>query len=31
MFWLTLGNYEKQFKVIKAYFLTTEIDLVGEK
>ena len=28
-----LANFgsEKQFKVKKAYFMTTEIDLIGEK
>ena len=30
---IVLANFgsEKQFKVKKAYFMTTEIDLIGEK
>ena len=28
---LANSGSEKQFKVKKAYFMTTEIDLIGEK
>ena len=28
--WANFGQ-EKQFKVKKAYFITTQIDLIGEK